>query len=69
MKRNITFGTSLREDQLKALDNIASEKQVSRSIVLRWAVDFYLKSLFLSVCNLEETIVIQEDQNTDSVAI
>jgi hypothetical protein len=69
MGKVVTFGTSLREDQVRALDNIASEKQVSRSIVLRWAVDVYLKSLFLPISNLKDTNVTHEEQNVEPVSI
>jgi hypothetical protein len=69
MGKVVTFGTSLREDQVRALDNIASEKQVSRSIVLRWAVDVYLKSLFLPISNLKDTNVTHKEQNVEPVSI
>jgi hypothetical protein len=69
MGKVVTFGTSLREDQVQALDNIASEKQVSRSIVLCWAVDVYLKSLFLPLSNLKDTSVTREEQNAEPVSI
>ena len=69
MGKVVTFGTSLREDQVQALDTIASEKQVSRSIVLRWAVDVYLKSLFLPLSNLKDTDVPHEEQHVKPVSI
>lgn len=48
-------GTSIREDQVDAIDEIARERQVNRSIVIRWAIDHYLKSLFLPVCPVDRT--------------
>lgn len=44
---NKTTGISMTTETIAHLDAIASEKGVSRSAVIRWAVEDYLNSLFL----------------------
>ena len=61
------FAIRLNEDDIKFLDDIAKDKQVGRSAVIRWAIDDYRKSLFLPDCPIDSSIVL-EDLAEDSVA-
>lgn len=58
-------GVTLTQEQIKRLDRFAAEKGVSRSAVLRWAVDQYLSSLFLPDCNIDVTNETLKEQTTD----
>jgi len=57
-----TFSVIVSDDQQAQLDDIAAQKQVSRNAVVRWAIDEYLRALFLSRRSIDSTIVHTKDQ-------
>jgi metal-responsive CopG/Arc/MetJ family transcriptional regulator len=58
------FAVRLSEADVTELDRIAQEKQVSRSAVIRWAIDDYLKSFYLPDCPTNSTIGLSNDQTS-----
>jgi predicted transcriptional regulator len=55
-------------EQLAALDRIADRFKVTRSVVLRWAIDEYLQRFFLTGRPVEETILPLERQPAETAA-
>ncbi|NJL32527.1 MAG: ribbon-helix-helix protein, CopG family [Chloroflexaceae bacterium] len=50
-------------ETIARLDAIASAKGVSRSAVIRWAVEDYFNSIFLGKCSPEKEEYHQEEQD------
>lgn len=53
----------LDEDKMPDLKRAATEKGVSVSAIVRWAIDQYLNSLFLPVNSINPTV--EEIQSTE----
>lgn len=53
-------GVNLRKDQEEKLDAIRAQKGVSRSALVRWAVDDYIAAFFSPNRNLEVTCDTKE---------
>lgn len=52
----------LPAEQVAQLEQVAKSKQVNRSIVIRWAIEQYLQSLFLPTSLSEKTNGDNENQ-------
>lgn len=55
-------GINLDEEQIKRLEQIASDKGVNRSIVIRWAIDEYIKLFFTPSCPIDVTVGAMNEQ-------
>jgi hypothetical protein len=55
------------EDHLEQLSRIAESKQVSRAVVVRWAITEYLKSFYLPACPVEGTKEKSKDLSVERV--
>lgn len=61
------FAVRLAEPDVKALDTIAQGKKVSRSAVIRWAIDDYLRSFYLPECPTDSTVELPVGQALEAV--
>jgi predicted transcriptional regulator len=60
----ITFGISLRPEQAAAIDQLASAREVSKAVIVRWAVDEYLRRH----CLINKTIDAATSQDAKEAA-
>lgn len=53
--------TRIGRKHVRELDEIARQKMVNRSIVVRWAIDAYIASFFSPSCPINETVTQTQD--------